>query len=93
MEKRLKILLAQFNAMYTDEARHQFQATWHSFLDSLPNDNARATAARALFAETLKNLKEYRQDIDALVENAPLPKGDYERFAIPNPYIEKAVAI
>jgi hypothetical protein len=93
MEKRLKIILAQFNAMYTDEARHQFQATWHAFLDSLPNDSARATAARALFAETLKNLKDYRQDIDELIENAPLPKDDYGRFAIPNPYTEKAVSI
>jgi hypothetical protein len=93
MEKRLKIILAQFNAMYTVEARHQFQTAWHTFLDSLPNDGERAIAARALLSETLKNLKEYREDIDELVENAPLPKGDYERFALPNPYLQRAVPI
>ena len=93
MEKRLKTILVQFNAMYTDEARQQFQMTWHAFLESLPNDSERATAARALLSETLKNLKEYRQDIDELVENAPLPKGDYERFSLPNPYAQKAVSV
>jgi hypothetical protein len=93
MEKRLKTILAQFNAIYTDDARLQFQATWRSFLESLPSDGERATAARALLSETLKNLKEYREDIDELVENAPLPKGDYERFALSNPYTQKAVAI
>jgi hypothetical protein len=89
MEKRLKIILAQFNTIYSDEARHQFQANWHVFLDSLANDTERATAARALLSETLKNLQEYRKDIDDLIDNSPSQTVDYERFVLPNPYIQK----
>jgi hypothetical protein len=89
MEKRLKILLAEFNTLYSDEARFKFQANWHVFLESLPNDSDRATAARTLMSETLKNLQEYRKDIDDLVENANAQSIDYERFVMPNPYVQK----
>ena len=89
MEKKLKVILAQFNTLYSDEARHEFQANWHTFLDSLANDNERATAARALLSETLKNLQEYRKDIDDLMDNSSSQTVDYERFILPNPYIQK----
>ena len=89
MEKRLKIILAEFNTLYSDEARHKFQANWHAFLKSLPNDSDRATAARALMSETLKNLQDYRKDIEDLIETQPSQTIDYERFVLPNPYVQK----
>ena len=89
MKKRLKILLAEFNTLCSDEARYKFQANWHVFLDSLPNDSDRATAARALMSETLKNLQDYRKDIDDLIEKKPSQSIDFERFIMPNPYVQK----
>ena len=89
MEKRLKTILAEFNTIYSDAARLQFQANWHAFLDSLPNDSDRATAARALMSEILKNLQDYRKDIDDLIEKKPSQTIDYERFVLPNPYAQK----
>lgn len=89
MEKRLKTIIAQFNTLYSDEARHEFQANWHTFLNSLPNDRDRATAARALLSETVKNMQEYRKDIDDLAENIEAQSVDFERFVLPNPYAQK----
>jgi hypothetical protein len=66
-----------------------FQANWHAFLDSLPNDTDRAVAARALMSETLKNLQDYRKDIDDLIEKKSSQAIDYERFILPNPYVQK----